>query len=528
MKVLLINPSSPPSYWSFPEQMKFAETRTLLPPLGLLTVAALLPHGWELRLVDLMAQPRSDIDWDWPDIVMITGMLIQRKEILSLVREAKERGKTVVVGGPYASSVPDDPLAAGCDFLVRGEAENTISLLLERIGSKQTGIVIERSEKPDLSDSPIPRFDLVNLSNYSTLGIQTSRGCPFDCEFCDIVNLYGAKQRHKTPKQVVEELETIYRLGWRDVVFICDDNFIGSKKHARELLKEMNVWMKANSSPFSFMTQASINLGQDLELIDMMTEPNFSTVFIGLESPDDEVLTTANKFQNIKNPMMESVQNINRNGMTVLGSFIIGLDGEKPGVGARIRSFINSTNIPIVMFNRLEATPNTKLWDRLQNEGRLGKHLAYEGSLCGDMNFVTYRPESEIRQDFIDCWDHVYDRSNFLSRTYKYYLTMRPTRKTLARQSGIGERHVSKERPKLSRILIDIRKFCRLSWRQGVVSNCRLQFWKQFLGILRQNPSRLVPYLTACSMGEDMFKIRKEILAEANKFEFAERVHGHN
>ncbi len=230
MKILLINPEFPNSYWSFPEQLKFMNAKTMNPPLGLITLAALLPRDWDIRLVDLATQPRSDIDWNWPDLVMISAMLIQQNNFIELIREAKNKGKTVVVGGPYATSVPEDSLAAGCDFLVRGEGENTIPLLLESLKQGLSGGVIENPEKPDLSLSPVPRFDLLNLRNYEALGIQTSRGCPFGCEFCDIINLYGPKPRYKTPAQVVNELDAVYKLGWRDVIFICDDNFIGSRK----------------------------------------------------------------------------------------------------------------------------------------------------------------------------------------------------------------------------------------------------------------------------------------------------------
>ncbi len=513
MKVMLINPESPMSYWSFPEQMKLTGARTLLPPLGLITVAALLPQDWEIRLVDLMAQPVSDLDLSWPDVVMITGMYIHKKSMISLIQESRKRNRTVVVGGPYASSVPQELLSVGCDFVVRGEAENTVSLLVESLKSGSGPQVIENPEKPDLTESPIPRFDLIDFRNYSTIGIQTSRGCPFDCEFCDIVNLYGSLPRYKSPQQVVKELDTIYRRGWRDVVFICDDNFIGSKKHAKGLLKEMNLWMKSNSSPFSFMTQASINLGQDLELIDLMTEPNFSTVFIGLESPDENVLASANKFQNIRNPLEESIDNINRNGMTVLGSFILGLDGEQTGVGARISSFVDRTNLPVVMFNKLEVTPKTKLWDRLETEGRLRRDVEIGDYLVGEMNFVASRPQEEIQREFVQCWDSVYETSNFLRRTYNYYLRMRPTRKAMGTSSGSSP--AKTQQFDISRFISDIKKFIRLCWRQGALSESRIQFWKQLVGILRKNPSRLIPYLTACSLGEDMFRIRQEVLKKS-------------
>ncbi len=514
MKILLINPEFPNSYWSFPEQLKFMNAKTMNPPLGLITLAALLPRDWDIRLVDLAAQPRSDIDWNWPDLVMISAMLIQKDNFIELIREAKSRGKTVVVGGPYATSVPEDSLAAGCDFLVRGEGENTIPLLLESLKQGLSGGVIENPEKPDLSLSPVPRFDLLNLRNYEALGIQTSRGCPFGCEFCDIINLYGPKPRYKTPTQVVNELDAVYKLGWRDVIFICDDNFIGSRKHAVALLKDMDVWMKANGSPFSFMTQASINLGQDKELIDLMTQPNFATVFVGLESPDEEVLAGANKFQNIRNPLLESVNNITKNGLTVLGSFIIGFDGEKPGMGKRIASFVKETNIPIIMFNKLQPIPNTKLWDRLKAEGRLIENKIGGNFISSSMNYIPSRPESEIDREFTDAWDELYTPSNFLTRSYNYYLMMRPTRDAMARKQGIEVPKEPKKPVSLRRTLLDLSQIIRLSWRQGIVSSARMQFWRQLIGIIQKNPSRLIPYLTSLVMGEDMLRIRKEILSE--------------
>ncbi|MGC8602218.1 MAG: B12-binding domain-containing radical SAM protein [Desulfomonilaceae bacterium] len=520
MKILLINPDLPASYWSFPEQLKFLGAKTMNPPLGLLTVAALLPKDWEIRLVDLAAQPESDLDWDWPDIVMITGMLIQKHNLIELIKEAKSRGKTVVVGGPYPTSVPEEPLAAGCDFLVRGEGENTIPLLLESLARGESRGIIENSDKPDLTFSPVPRFDLLNLRNYEAMGIQTSRGCPFGCEFCDIINLYGSKPRYKSPKQVIDELDAVYKLGWRGVIFICDDNFIGSRKNAVALLKDMDIWMKANSSPFSFITQASINLGQDLELIDLMTPPNFATVFVGLESPDEDVLAGANKFQNIRNPLLESVRNINRNGLTVLGSFIIGFDGEKPGMGKRITAFVNETNIPIIMFNKLQPIPNTKLWDRLKAEGRLLEGKDGGNFITSELNYIPSRPESEIDQEFIDVWDELYSHSNLLTRSYKYYLTMRPTRKAVAKKQGVKVPENRSERRGLRAILLDISQIVRLSWRQGIVSSARFQYWRQLFCMIQKNPSRLVPYLTSLVMAEDMFKIRKEIIGNRN---FAKR-----
>lgn len=517
MKALLINPKFPPSFWTSEQQLKFMGAKAVTPPLGLITVAAMLPKGWDVRLVDLETQPHSDIDFDWADIVLISGMLIQRKNVLKLIREAKNKNKKVIVGGPYPTSVPNEVLEAGCDMLVRGEAENVIDELLNAIRAGEYSGVFENPSKPDLATSPIPRFDLLNTNDYNTLSIQTSRGCPFDCEFCDIVNLYGATPRYKTSKQVIAELETIYRLGWRKNVLIADDNFIGSKKHAKALLKELTPWMKSHHSPFSFWTQTSVNLGQDIELIDLMTEPNFSSVFVGIESPDEDVLANAHKFQNIRNPLMESLMNINKNGLTVLGSFVIGFDGEKSGTGKRITDFIEQTNIPIVMLNMLQAAPNTKLWDRLHHEGRLCDDRTTGNSTTNVMNFVPSRPESEIVQEFVQAWDEIYEHSRFLTRAYNYYLNMRPTRRATAISLGASRSEVPKHWRPIYQEFLDVVNFLRISWRQGVKSPARWQYWKQILGMWIKNPSRFVQYIVALAMAEDMFILRKKILDDYKK-----------
>lgn len=287
MRVLLVCPEFPLSFWSFPKSCQLKGNKAINPPLGLLTVAALLPLEWELCLVDLNTRSLTEEDWQWADLTILSAMYIQRKGLLALVREAKHRGKTVIAGGPYPTSLPEAALEVGCDFVVRGEGENTIPLLLEAMRDGKSG-VIENSKKPDMITSPIPRFDLLRLKDYDTLTVQTSRGCPFECEFCDVVNLFGRKPRYKSPKQVIAELEILYQLGASGPILICDDNFIGSKKHARALLQELTPWMKSRGEPFGFMTQASVNLGQDLEMIDLMTAANFNKVFIGIESADEK------------------------------------------------------------------------------------------------------------------------------------------------------------------------------------------------------------------------------------------------
>ncbi len=516
MRALLVCPEFPLSFWSFQKSCRLRGNKTVNPPLGLITVAALLPEEWELRLVDLNTRSLTEEDWQWADLVLISAMYIQREGLLALVKEAKCRGKTVVAGGPYPTSLPEAVLEAGCDFVVRGEGENTIPLLLEAMRHEKTGI-IENDEKPDLTTSPIPRFDLLRLNDYATITIQTSRGCPFDCEFCDVVNLFGRIPRYKTPKQVIAELETLYRLGARDSVFICDDNFIGSKKHARALLQELTPWLRSRGEPFSFLTQASVNLGQDLEMIDLMTAANLDKVFIGIESPDEHVLQTSHKYHNIKNPLIESLRNLKQNGMGVIGSFIIGLDGETKGAGERICEFMEQTAIPMAMLGVLQAAPHTSLWHRLEREGRLRQDVGDDLGTFSALNYEPDRPEAEIMQEYVDAWDHLYEPSRYLSRAYRYYLAMRPTRRAQAVAPGgpFPEDRVPNQRMTWRRIFIEMKAFFKIIWWQGVRTSSRRQFWTQMIGMWRQNPTRFVEYIATCAMGEDLFNMSRVVRERA-------------
>jgi radical SAM superfamily enzyme YgiQ (UPF0313 family) len=486
--------------------------KTSLPPLGLLTVAALLPPEWELRLADLNTGKLTEKDWQWAEVILLSAMFIQKEGLLALAREGKQRGKMVIAGGPYPTSLPEEALAGGCDFVVRGEGENTISLLLEAMRDGKNG-VIENQERPDMTTSPIPRFDLLRIKDYAHLAIQTTRGCPFDCEFCDVVNLFGRKPRHKTIQQVIAELETLRRLGATGNVFICDDNFIGSKKYTKALLQGLSPWSKSRGEPFGFQTQASLNLGQDLEMIDLLTEANLGNVFIGIESPDENVLHISRKYPNLHNPLVESVNNIKHNGMTVMGSFIFGLDGETQGAGQRICAFMEQTSIPIAMLGLLQAPPQTKLWKRLEKEGRLRVEVNTDwGGTFAGMNYHPDRPEAEIMQEYMDAWDYLYEPSRYLERAYRFYLAMRPTRRALAIAKGEPPPSSNASvRPRMTwrKKYYEALAFFKILWWQGIRPSYRLQFWRQLIGMWKQNPSRIKSYLTACAMGEDLFMMRR-------------------
>ncbi|MFW6127069.1 MAG: B12-binding domain-containing radical SAM protein, partial [Thermodesulfobacteriota bacterium] len=487
-------------------------------PLGLITVAALLPSHWQLRLVDLNTSALTQDDWEWADLVLLSAMGVQEASFLDLLRVAKARGKTVIAGGPYVSISPEEVLAAGCDYVVKGEAELLMPQLLEDLAQGKTGNIYESDVKPDLTISPVPRFDLLQPQDYLGLAIQTTRGCPFDCEFCDVVSLFGRKVRTKSPDQVIAELDAVYRLGGVKDIFFSDDNFVGNKTYARRLLLKIIPWSKERGEPFTFITQASVNLGHDQELLDLLTEANFNYIFTGVESPDEEVLQRAHKLQNVANPLAETLGAINANGLTLIASFILGLDGETRGAGDRIVDFVEDVSIPVVMFNMLFPLMKTRLWHRLRQEGRLREELLQgwidrhvpEMEYYSQMFFEPSRPEEEIVSEYFRMVDRLYEPRAFFARAYRSILAMRPTRAAQASANGRPLPPAAPRAPKNpGEHFLDIQRLLNLIWKQGIKPSYRGQFWRQLYGVWRRNPSRLVRYLTICAYGQDLILFRE-------------------
>ena len=509
MRVLLLYPLFPKSFWSFDKALELIGRKVSLPPLGMITVAAILPQTWEFRLVDRNARYETEADWDWADLVIISGMIVQKPDMLHLISEAKRRGKLVAAGGPYVTSVPEAAREAGVDFLVLDEGEITLPLLVEALERGETsGVFSANGEKPDVSSTPIPRFDLLDMGAYSDMSVQFSRGCPFQCEFCDIIVLYGRKPRTKTPAQLLAELQVLYDLGWRRSVFVVDDNFIGNKRNVKLMLRELAPWMAERGYPFRFSTEASVDLGQDQELLDMMIAANFSAVFLGIETPDTDSLAMTQKFQNTRNSLVESVQTINRAGLRVMAGFIIGFDGEKPGAGDRIIDFVEATAIPQALFSMLQALPNTALWKRLQKEGRLlegnGEANINQTTLT---NFIPTRPLEELAREYVKCFWKLYEPDRYLARLYRHFLQMRPTP------------HKKKFRmPEWT----DIQGLLILCWRQGIKRQTRWQFWSQLFSIMRHNPGVFEPYLINCAHLEHFIEyrqiVRDEIEAQLSEY----------
>lgn len=407
---------------------------------------------------------------------MFSGMIVQRTHMLSLIREAKARNKRVAVGGPYVSSVPHEAAEAGADFMVLDEGEITIPPFVEALERGETsGWFRAGEEKPDVTQTPIPRYDLIDTQDYTTLSLQYSRGCPFMCEFCDIITLYGRRPRTKTPEQIVAELQAIYDLGWRRHVLMVDDNFIGNLRTVRTMVDHIADWQRANYYPFTISTEASINIADYPDLMRAMRLAHFSSIFIGIETPDVDSLLLTKKAQNVRQPLLESLRTIANTGLRINAGFIIGFDGEAPGADERIEELVEQAAIPQVFVNMLHAMPHTPLSERLRREGRLREEDEVKD--CNDnslANFVPTRPIQDLAQEHINVTSRIYDPEQFIRRAYRACIDLN------LKVEGKGEirRDVRWS---------EIRGLAIILWRNGVLRPSRWVFWRCLIDMVRKN-----------------------------------------
>lgn len=496
MKVLMLYPKFPQSFWSFDKFLKVSGFKGTIPPLGLITVAALLPESWEMRFYDRNVNQESDLDWEWCDIVFISAMLAQANDFHHLIKKAAVMGKLSAVGGPYPTSIPEDAVESGAHYLVLDEGEVTVPLFLDAVDHRIRTGIFRAPNKPDMTISPIPRFDLLNRNAYLMMAMQYSRGCPFDCEFCDIINLYGRKSRTKSAGQIKNELQTIFDLGWRGTVFLVDDNFVGNRHQAKQMLRELIPWLEEKGNPFTFETEASIDLVQDPELMGLMVQAGFNAVFIGIETPDTDILKATRKPQNVRNPIVEACRTINDAGLMIQAGLILGFDGEKPGAGERINALIHEIGVPQAMPGLLQALPNTSLWDRLKMEGRLIEHAGVikVGDQNCIMNFKPSRPVAEIAGEYLDLVRSLYSPKNYLKRCFDQCL----------RIASIQGKSQMLYIPFFSRVKL----FLFVLWHYGVRYNVRKQFWQQLWIILRQKRKLFELYIGLCAVGGHFFEYR--------------------
>lgn len=487
MKVLLINPEFPDTYWSFRHALFFDGKRSAYPPLGLLTVAAMLPAAWEKRLVDLEVRKLKQSDIEWADMVFLTAMLVQKEALQRLVKLCKAMGKRVVVGGPYVSTSLESLPEA--DHIFVGEAETTLPQFLSDLERGEAKPVYQAADKPPLSLTPVPDFTLAELKRYAAMSVQYSRGCPFQCEFCDIIEIYGRVPRTKSNQQILAELDELKRIGWRGTVFIVDDNFIGNKRNVKKLLPELVQWQERNGQPFSLLTEASVNLADDDALLDTMRDAGFRRVFLGIETPVEESLKEAQKSQNRGN-LLDSVKKIQSYGMEVMGGFIVGFDHDPEDIFQRQISFIRESAIPLAMVGLLTALPDTQLWRRLKKEGRLLAESA--GNNTSDsLNFVPTMDPAILVEGYRSVLRNIYNSREYYNRALE----------CLRRVSGTSPE------PNRYDFLGGLMAFSRIVVKLGVFDSDRKEFWRFFRASITQHREQFVHSMRLAAMGYHFRKL---------------------
>jgi radical SAM superfamily enzyme YgiQ (UPF0313 family) len=413
-RVLLVSPRIPTTYWSYKYALPFVRKKALLPPLGLVTVAGMLPEDYELKLVDMNVATLRLEDIEWADVVFLSAMIVQQKSFEKVVAMCRQCGTPVVAGGPYPTS--SFGAIDGVDHFVLDEAEHTLPEFLRDWERGQAAPVYRAEGKPDLALTPLPRFDLIDVDLYESMPLQFSRGCPFDCEFCDIIELFGRRPRNKEPGQFMREVEHVYQTGFRGSLFIVDDNFVGNKHKVKQLLPHLAAWQKAHGYPFTLSTEASITLAQDGDLLDMMVAAGFTMVFIGIETPDAKTLAMTNKTQNLREDVLSSVARIQKKGIEVSGGFIVGFDGETEDIFERQKEFIQKAGIPTAMVGLLIALPHTRLYRRLKKEGRLLSETHGNNTHDFELNFIPQMPGHKLLQGYKWLLNQVYAPRNYFER----------------------------------------------------------------------------------------------------------------
>jgi radical SAM superfamily enzyme YgiQ (UPF0313 family) len=507
LKCLLVQTKfSDYSFWNYQDVCKIVGRKYPAAPLGLLTVAALLPQHWEFKLVDENVESLLDEHLQWADLVCIGGMLPQQNNMLELIGRAHKMNCIVVIGGPDPTSQPD--LYKEADFLVLGEGEITIPIFLNDLKTGAKSGKYSSSEKADMQIAVIPRFDLIHFNDYIMIGLQYMRGCPFDCEFCDVIELYGRMPRFKTNEQIIMELQLLYDLGYRGHIDMVDDNFIGNKKKVKELLRDMIVWCKAHNYPFYFTTEASVNLADDDELLQLMKDADFRYVFLGIETPDNDTLVLNKKTQNVNKSSKEAVRKILSYGMVSNGGYIIGFDSDPLQIAEQMIDSIQDSGICMAMIGLLYALPNTQLTRRLEQENRLF-HLTSQSLSLGDidqmtsgLNFLTLISRVDILSRYIEVIEAIFKPKNYYKRVAYTGLNIKPD---------------YKHKPDFKTWLDYMRSFLRVCKSAGFSKETGLLYWKMFFTVIIRNPKGIEPAVNLAAMFIHFRKQKKYIVSVTMK-----------
>jgi len=478
--ILLLYPEYPDTFWSFKHALKFISKKAVYPPLGLLTVAAMLPGEWDKRLIDMNVQRLNDSDIEWADIVFISAMAVQKKSVKKIVDRCRAFGVKIVAGGPLFTASYEE--FDGIDHFVLNEAEITLPLFLDDLKKGTARHIYSSGEFPELNETPVPLFELANMKRYASMNIQYSRGCPFNCEFCDITALFGRKVRTKSAAQILAELDRIYELGWKGSIFFVDDNFIGNKlKLKKEILPAIIDWMREHRHPFTFSTEASINLSDDDELMQLMVDAGFNSVFVGIETPDEESLAECNKFQNQHRNLVDSIKRIQRYGFEVTGGFIVGFDNDAPSIFQRQIDFIKKSGIIIAMVGLLNAPKNTRLYNRLKKENRLLKNITGNNTDLS-LNFVPRMDRGKLIDGYKRILRELYSSKPYNERVKDFLREFRPRTKP---RLGLGH---------------SVALF-KSMWILGIKNKGRRHYWNLFFWSLFKRPKLFPSAITFAIYG---------------------------
>jgi radical SAM superfamily enzyme YgiQ (UPF0313 family) len=490
MKVLLVSPKTPDTFWSFKHALRFVSKRASMPPLGLLTVAAMLPGDWELKLVDLNIEKLRDDELRWADYVFVGAMIVHQESVREIVVRCAAAGKTVIAGGPLFTTGHE--AFPEISHFVLGEAEEVMPEVVEDLRKGSLKSIYRGGRWPDLTHAPVPRWDLLQARHYVTMAVQYSRGCPFDCEFCDIIVMNGRVPRTKTPEQLIAELDALRLRGWKDMVFIVDDNFIGNKRNTRALLHALIEWRQRTGAKMGFLTEASVNLADDPEMCSLMIQAGFKKVFVGIETPSAEALAECHKRQNTNRDLVDAVHTLQRAGFEVMGGFIVGFDSDKADIFKRQFEFIQRSGVATAMVGLLTALPQTRLWQRLKHEGRL-ETGSTGNNTDAVLNFKPSLSKEYLVNGYRDLMKKLYEPHNYYARIRTFLKSHRPTG------------------PRLRLSRADFNAFLKSFWVLGVWHRGRFAYWRLFWGTLLKRPRQFSCAIELAITGYHLRRVAKRL-----------------
>ena len=500
MNILLVYPHYPDTFWSFKHALKFVSVKAANPPLGALTVAAMLPEEWEKRLVDLNVNTLTDAEIEWADYVLISAMVVQKESTIEVIQRCNRLGAKVVAGGPLFTTEPDE--FPGVDHLVLNEAEVTLPLFLADLEKGIPKKIYATNVHPEITRTPVPLWSLINMKKYSSMNLQYSRGCPFNCEFCDITFLDGRNPRTKTKEQVLAELDSLYKLGWRGDLFFVDDNFIGNKKKLKEeILPAIIDWMNNRRHPFNLFTEVSVNLADDNELMQLMVKAGFSKVFVGIETPNEASLTECDKKQNTNRDLIASVKTLQNHGFEVMGGFIVGFDNDPVSIFKAQINFIQNSGIVTAMVGLLNAPKGTRLYQRLKSENRLTQ-LSSGNNTDFSLNFVPKMNPKTLVGGYKEILNTIYSPRNYYARI-----------KTL-----LKEYHPKSKTWSLKTARWNIRGFINCMWFMGIREKGRRYYWRLIASTLFTRPKSFPLLLTLSIYGYHFRRVIKQYIHEPDNF----------